>query len=68
LIIPGRENVRELENVIERCVVLSTDQTIPKELLPDHLTGRSFEASLLEHNPDASLFEILEENRKTHHH
>jgi DNA-binding NtrC family response regulator len=59
---PG--NVRELENVIERCVVLSTDQTIPKDLLPDHLNGRSYEASLLEHNPDASLFEILEEIEK----
>ncbi|HZC42810.1 MAG TPA: sigma-54 dependent transcriptional regulator [Acidobacteriaceae bacterium] len=59
---PG--NVRELENVIERCVVLSTDQTIPKDLLPDHLTGRSYEAALMEHNPDASLFEILEEIEK----
>jgi DNA-binding NtrC family response regulator len=55
---PG--NVRELENVIERCVVLSTEQTIPKDLLPDHLTGRSYEATLLEHNPDASLFEIVD--------
>jgi DNA-binding NtrC family response regulator len=59
---PG--NVRELENVIERCVVLSTDQTIPKDLLPDHLTGRNYEASLLEHNPDASLFEIVDEFEK----
>ena len=59
---PG--NVRELENVIERCVVLSTDQTIPKDLLPDHLTGRSYEASLLEHNPNASLFEIVDEFEK----
>ncbi|MGH9616635.1 MAG: sigma-54-dependent transcriptional regulator [Acidobacteriaceae bacterium] len=59
---PG--NVRELENVIERCVVLSTDQTIPKGLLPDHLTGRSYDSSLLDENPDASLFEILEEIEK----
>ncbi len=59
---PG--NVRELENVIERCVVLSTDQTIPRELLPDHLTGRSYEATLLERNPDASLFEIVDQFEK----
>jgi len=56
---PG--NVRELENVIERCVVLSTEQTISKELLPDHLTGRNYEAGLLEHSPNASLFEIMEQ-------
>ena len=59
---PG--NVRELENVIERCVVLSTEQTISKDLLPDHLTGRNYEARLLEENPDASLFEIMEEIEK----
>ena len=59
---PG--NVRELENAIERCVVLSTEQTIPTDLLPDHLTGRSYGASLLEQNPDASLFEILEDIEK----
>ncbi len=56
---PG--NVRELENVIERCVVLSTENTIEKNLLPDNLTGRNYAASLMEHSPDASLFEILEE-------
>ena len=59
---PG--NVRELENVIERCVVLSTEQTIQKDLLPDHLTGRNYAASLMEHSPNASLFEILEEIEK----
>ena len=26
-----------------------------------HLTGRSYSSSLLEHNPDASLFDILED-------
>ena len=56
---PG--NVRELENVIERCVVLSTGDVIPKDLLPDHLTGRNYAASLMEHSADASLFEIMEE-------
>jgi DNA-binding NtrC family response regulator len=59
---PG--NVRELENVIERCVVLSTEQTIQKELLPDHVSGRSYAAGLLEHNQNASLFEILEDIEK----
>ena len=56
---PG--NVRELENVIERGVVLSSGPTINSDLLPGHLTGRSYSSSLLEHNPDASLFDILED-------
>ena len=56
---PG--NVRELENVIERCVVLSTGPTIGMDLLPGHVTGQSYSASLLDHNPNASLFDILEE-------
>ena len=59
---PG--NVRELENVIERCVVLSTEQTIQKDLLPDDLTGRNYAASLLEHSPNSSLFEIVEDIEK----
>ena len=56
---PG--NVRELENCIERGVVLSTGPVIGAELLPGHITGRSFQEALLEHNPNASLFEILED-------
>ncbi|HTV06367.1 MAG TPA: sigma-54 dependent transcriptional regulator [Acidobacteriaceae bacterium] len=56
---PG--NVRELENAIERGVVLSSNSVIGSELLPGHLTGRSYSSSLLEHNPDASLFDILED-------
>jgi DNA-binding NtrC family response regulator len=56
---PG--NVRELENVIERCVVLSTGPVIGADLLPGHVTGQSYSASLLEHDPNASLFDILEE-------
>lgn len=56
---PG--NVRELENVIERGVVLSSSASITSDLLPGHLTGRSYSSSLLEHNPDASLFDILED-------
>jgi DNA-binding NtrC family response regulator len=56
---PG--NVRELENIIERGVVLSSGQTINSDLLPGHLTGRSYSSSLLEHNPNASLFDIIED-------
>jgi DNA-binding NtrC family response regulator len=55
---PG--NVRELENAIERAVVLSTGGTINSDLLPDQLTGRKYTSNLLEHRPDASLFDILE--------
>jgi DNA-binding NtrC family response regulator len=56
---PG--NVRELENVIERGVVLSSGPVIGSDLLPGHLTGRSYSSSLLEHSPDASLFDIIED-------
>jgi DNA-binding NtrC family response regulator len=56
---PG--NVRELENVMERGVVLSSGPVIGLDLLPSHITGRSYSSSLLEHNPNASLFDILED-------
>ena len=56
---PG--NVRELENVIERGVVLSSGPVIGSDLLPGHITGRSFQDALLAHNPNASLFDITEE-------
>jgi DNA-binding NtrC family response regulator len=56
---PG--NVRELENVIERGVVLSSGSIIGADLLPGHLTGASYSTSLLEHSPDASLFDIMED-------
>jgi DNA-binding NtrC family response regulator len=55
---PG--NVRELENSIERGVVLSSGPIIGSDLLPGHITGRSFQDALLEHNPNASLFDIIE--------
>ena len=55
---PG--NVRELENAIERGVVLSSGPIIGADLLPGHITGRSFQDALLEHNPNSSLFDILE--------
>jgi DNA-binding NtrC family response regulator len=56
---PG--NVRELENAMERGVVLSTSKIIPPELLPTQLTGSTYSATMLEHQPDASLFDLMEE-------
>ena len=46
---------------IERGVVLSSGPVIGSDLLPGHITGRSFQDALLEHNPNASLFDILED-------
>ncbi|HWR13966.1 MAG TPA: sigma-54 dependent transcriptional regulator [Terriglobales bacterium] len=56
---PG--NVRELENVMERAVVLSSTSNIGVDLLPDNIVGRSAGLQLLDHRPDASLFELVEE-------
>jgi DNA-binding NtrC family response regulator len=56
---PG--NVRELENVVERAVVLSSSIEIGSELLPDHMVGRGTTMPVMEHRPDASLFDILED-------
>lgn len=56
---PG--NVRELENVIERGVVLSTNPIISTDLLPQQVLGTVYAASLMDHKPDASFFDIMEE-------
>ena len=56
---PG--NVRELENVMERAVVLSSGPVITLDLLPDQIVGRGNGLQMLEHRPDASLFELVEE-------
>jgi DNA-binding NtrC family response regulator len=56
---PG--NVRELENVMERGVVLSVSPMVGLDLLPSHITGRSYSSSLLEHSKDSSLFDIMED-------
>ena len=56
---PG--NVRELENSMERGVVLSTTRTITPDLLPSQLTGSTYTASLMDHRPDASLFDVMED-------
>jgi len=56
---PG--NVRELENAMERGVVLSTGKIIHPDLLPAQLTGNTYSASILEQQPNASLFDLMEE-------
>jgi DNA-binding NtrC family response regulator len=56
---PG--NVRELENVVERAVVLSSGPEIGLDLLPDQLSGRGTPFPVLDHRPEASLFDILED-------
>ena len=56
-----RGNVRELENVIERAVVLSTANTIGLELLPDEVLGRTSGSQVFQHRADASLFDIMED-------
>jgi DNA-binding NtrC family response regulator len=58
---PG--NVRELENVVERAVVLASQESVPADVLPEHLLEarglriRRDESGRLA--PDASLFEIV---------
>ncbi|MGH9529373.1 MAG: sigma-54-dependent transcriptional regulator, partial [Terriglobales bacterium] len=56
---PG--NVREVENVIERAVVLSSGPEIGTDLLPDNIAGRGTAFPRLEHRGDASLFDIVED-------
>ncbi|HXE06740.1 MAG TPA: sigma-54 dependent transcriptional regulator [Acidobacteriaceae bacterium] len=56
---PG--NVRELENAMERGVVLSTTKTITPDLLPASLTGNAYTSNILDHRPDTSLFDVMED-------
>jgi DNA-binding NtrC family response regulator len=53
--------VRELENVMERAVVLCNGPSIGIDLLPDNIAGRGAKLALMDHRPDASLFEIMED-------
>src|SRR6266487_4536610 len=54
-------NVRELENVIERAVVLSSGTEIGLDLIADHIANRGGSFPLLETRGDASLFDVMEE-------
>src|SRR6185437_10664045 len=58
---PG--NVRELENVVERAVVLASEQSVPVDVLPDALLqANGIRVNRGEGAPlpaDASLFEIV---------
>jgi DNA-binding NtrC family response regulator len=54
-------NVRELENVVERAVVLSSSPQIGPELLADSVTGRGTSLPVLERHGNASLFDIMED-------
>jgi len=56
---PG--NVRELENVIERAVVLANGPSLTVDLLPDNMVGRGSKLAMMDHRPEASLFEIMED-------
>jgi DNA-binding NtrC family response regulator len=57
---PG--NVRELENVVERAVVLASEQSVPVEVLPEHLLlagGIRIHRGEGPLPPDASLYDIV---------
>ena len=60
---PG--NIRELENVVERAVVLASEPTVPVDVFPDHLLQASgIRVRRGEGDPlpaDASLFDIVNE-------
>ncbi len=56
---PG--NVRELENVVERAVVLASGPVITPDLLPDSIIGRTSALSMIGSREDASLFDIIED-------
>jgi DNA-binding NtrC family response regulator len=56
---PG--NVRELENAMERGVVLTTTGSITPDLLPASLTGNTYTSNIMDHRPDASLFDVMED-------
>lgn len=56
---PG--NVRELENVIERAVVLACGPVITPDLMPDSIVGRPSALAMIGARDDASLFDIMED-------
>jgi DNA-binding NtrC family response regulator len=50
--------------VIERAVVLSTEEQIGPDLLPDSIVGRSASFAAIQPRPDASLFDIMEDGER----
>jgi DNA-binding NtrC family response regulator len=59
-------NVRELENVVERAVVLASDVVVPVEILPDTVLAASGvhirrKLPTFERPPESSLFDIMDE-------
>ncbi len=55
-------NVRELENIVERAVVLASDMIVPVDVFPDYLLQASGIRLRRDNGPlpaDASLFEIV---------
>lgn len=60
---PWQGNVRELENAVERAVVLAGEQSLGPELLPDsilHPTAELKALASLDVGPDSSLYEIVD--------
>lgn len=56
---PG--NIRELENIIERCVVITSGQLINSDSLPSEINciDHTFPESLIEKNKDEQLNDVL---------
>jgi DNA-binding NtrC family response regulator len=63
---PG--NVRELENAIERGVVLSSGPLIGADLLPGHITGRSFPGRAPRAQSELLALRHPRSHRAPHHH
>jgi DNA-binding NtrC family response regulator len=53
-------NVRELENAMERAVVLATGPVVGVELLPPSILGQDADLPAIDAGSDASLFDIVE--------
>ena len=53
--------MRELENVLERAVVLASGPLLSPDLLPQAISSRGLATPVFEDRADASLFDIMEE-------
>ena len=57
----GKQNPRPAFSGLQAILIAGMGgSAIGADLLPGHITGRSFQDALLEHNPNSSLFDILE--------